>query len=226
MSWLKEQINEEWYEFITPIITSEQFKKDWLKISKDYTSIACYPEKNKIFNAFKKTSLNNIRVILIGEECYCNNLATGLCFDTEGKNPSINLEAIYNGFTEEYPHNFYTDLMDGRLWRWAENGILMFNTVLTVQKNNPQSHANLWKYFTTELFKLFNTIDRPIAYIAWGSHAQALVKTITNPKHLIVTSDYPSKKEWSSNGNFKTIENFIKNNYDNKFEWEQHYLRR
>ena len=227
MSWLNDQIGDDWYKALKPIITSEEFKKDWVNIIADYNIIKCYPEKDTIFRAFKMVNLDDVKVVLIGQDPYHDGVSTGLCFDTDGKKSTPSLRKIYEGYTKEYPHNFYTDLMDGKLHRWCEDGIFMINTALSVQKGNANSHTKLWSYFSSMMFRqVLDNIDRPILYIAWGSYAKNFVDLIQNPKHCKVIAKHPasaiySGEEWDSNGTFKIIETFIKENYDEGFQWEK-----
>ena len=225
MSFLKQQVGNEWYNFMSDII-DEDFKSNWKAIVEQYKTTICYPDINNVFRAFKEVELDKVRVVLIAQDPYIDGVATGLCLDTNGKKITPSLRKIYEGYSKEYPHNFYTDLMDGRLHRWTEHGILMLNTALTVEAGKSGSHTKYWEDFTINLFKKFNDIDRPILYIAWGKHAQLLVDaTINNTKHQIVKASHPvsavyKNTEWNSNGSFKKIETFLNKNYDKSFKWE------
>ena len=132
---------------------------------------------------------------------------------------------MYHGFTKEYPHNFYTDMMDGKIHRWTESGILMLNTALSVQKGNANSHTLLWEYFTEHLFRKLNKLNKPIMYVAWGKNAQIVTDTlIDNPKHEVIKAKHPasaiySKTDWDSNGTFKAVEKFLWNEYKTKVIW-------
>jgi len=231
MGWLSEQVGENWWKIIKPIVQTEQFKKDWTAIMNDYSKIVCFPEKNTIFRAFKEVDVDNIKVVLIGQDPYIGvnadgtSEATGLAFDTNGKKITPTLKQMYYAFSDEYPHNFYTDLMDGKLHRWSEKGILMLNTSLTVQKGISNSHKQYWKEFTGLLFRQLDAIKTPILFIAWGQDAKGFANLIQNPIHQKIIAPHPASAlykgiKWDSKGTFKGIENFIKENYDKSFEWE------
>lgn len=223
MSWLQEQVGNDWYEVIEPIVKTEDFKQKWQALGKRMKTHTVYPEKDNIFRCFRETPLNNMKVVLIGQDPYHNGTATGLCFDTNGIGTQ-SLNQIYAGYTKEYPHNFNTNMMSGKLEHWANQGILMLNTALTVDKGNAGSHIAIWENFMKKLFKYFNTIDRPIAYIAWGNKAIEFCKNLNNPKHEIFTAKHPAsavytKGTWDSNGTFKNVEKWIKEKYEKEIHW-------
>lgn len=223
MSWVKKQIGNEWYKYLSPIIQSNEFKSDFKKIANQYGKVKCYPDINQIFRCFEECKFEDLKIVLIGLDPYINGQATGLCFETEGKyTPTIN--QMYTGYTKEYPSNFNVNFLDGKLAHWANQGMLMYNTALTVEKGKTNSHALYWKYFTTELFKKLNKLDKSLLFIAWGNAAQNYTKLITNSKHTIINATHPvsasyTGTEWDSKGNFKFTEKWIKENYNLKWEW-------
>jgi uracil-DNA glycosylase len=133
---------------------------------------------------------------------------------------------MYYGFSDEYPHNFYTDLMDGKLHRWCDDGILMLNTSLTVKKNVAGSHTKYWKDFTGLLFRELDRINRPVLFVAWGQHAKEYLTLVQSPKHQKIIASHPASAiykgtKWDSEDSFGGIESFIKEFYDKKFKWEK-----
>lgn len=225
MSWLKEQIGNEWYDLLNPILKSPDFKDDFASINKDLETTLCYPDKNKVFRAFEECKLKDLKVILIGQDPYHDGSATGLCFDTGGKKVTPSLRMINGAFDKEYPDNFNTALMEGNLEHWSKQGILMLNTALTVKAGKANSHAKYWRYFTYKLFKELNKIKRPLLFIAWGTNAKTLVdETITSFDHSIIKALHPAaaiykKIDWDSNNTFISTQQWLKDNYKQQIRW-------
>lgn len=151
-----------------------------------------YPEMNNIFNAFKYTDYNDVRAVIIGQDPYHGpNQAHGLCFSVQkdvDKPPSLN-----NIFKELESDLGITPPTHGELTKWAKNGVMLLNSVLTVRGGNAGSHRNKgWEIFTDRAISLLNERDEPIVFILWGNYARAKKSLITNPKHLILESAHPS----------------------------------
>ncbi len=151
-----------------------------------------YPEMNNIFNAFKYTDYDNVRAVIIGQDPYHGpNQAHGLCFSVQkgiDKPPSLN-----NIFKELESDLGITPPNHGELTKWAKNGVMLLNSVLTVRGGNAGSHRNKgWEIFTDRAISLLNERDEPIVFILWGNYARAKKNLITNPKHLILEAAHPS----------------------------------
>lgn len=219
MSWLQQQVGADWYKIIEPIVKSDEFKKSWLAIG----SSNFYPDKENIFRCFRECPVDKLRIVLIGQDVYPNGEGTGLCFDTNGKKTTPSLRQMLLAYDKEFPSHFNTHFMEGKLEVWAKRGVLMYNTALTVERGKAGSHLHLWEYFTTELFKKLNDFDKPLCFIAWGKNAQKLVANISN-KHLVLTASHPASAvynggTWDSNNNFQDAEKFVKEKYNESFEW-------
>lgn len=133
-----------------------------------------YPPKEDVFNAFKTTPLEKVRVVLIGQDPYHGpDQAHGLCFSVKrGIKPPPSLANMYKELVNDIPG--FQIPNHGDLTQWAEQGILMLNTVLTVEQGQAHSHANAgWETFTTEALKLLNAQEQPIIFVLWGSHARS-----------------------------------------------------
>ena len=151
-----------------------------------------YPPADDIFNALHLTPLSKVKVLILGQDPYHNEgQAHGLCFSVK---PEVDippsLENIYKELKDDLgckiPNNGY-------LVKWAEQGVLMLNTVLTVRAHQANSHQGRgWEQFTDAIINAVNAQDRPIVYMLWGRPAQSKIPMLTNPKHLILKAPHPS----------------------------------
>ncbi len=179
------------------LLLKDEYRKDYfikLKnyIINEYKNKTVYPKMSEIFNAFTKTSYDNVKVVIIGQDPYHGeNEAEGLSFSVKigiQKPPSL-----INIFTELKSDLGIDPPNHGSLVSWAKEGVLLLNATLTVIKDTPRSHANKgWEIFTDEVIKLINQKDTPVVFILWGSDARSKKKLITNPKHFIIESAHPS----------------------------------
>jgi len=210
-------IGNDWDEILNVIEGSEGFKKFLSIINNKYNEKTIYPPKNYIFNALKLTSYKNTKVVIVGQDPYHGEgEAHGLSFSVmDGIKIPPSLQNIYK--------ELYNDLgipisKSGNLTKWAKEGVLLLNAVLTVEKDKPASHRNLgWELLTDYIIKVLNEKKEPIVFILWGNFAKEKIKYITNKRHLIITSTHPSPFS-AHNGFFgskpfsKTNKFLIKNN--------------
>ena len=185
-------IGNSWDELL-----KEEYKKEYFKnlqnfIIDEYKKKTIYPKMSEIFNAFTKTSYDNVKVVILGQDPYHGeNEAEGLSFSVKvgiQKPPSL-----INIFSELKDDLGIDPPNHGSLVSWAEQGVLLLNATLTVVKDCPRSHANKgWETFTDEVIKLINKKDTPVVFILWGSDARSKKSLITNKKHLIIESAHPS----------------------------------
>ena len=209
-------IGNSWDEKLSVIWNSPGFHNFYNMIMKLYDEKTIYPLKENIFNAFKLTSFENVKVVIVGQDPYHGEgEAHGLSFSVQD-NVKIppSLQNIYK--------ELYSDLgiirNDTDLSDWAKQGVLLLNSVLTVEKDKPASHKFIgWEQFTDEIIKKLNEKEEPIVFILWGNFAKSKIKYITNPKHLVISSSHPSPFS-AYNGFFgskpfsKTNDFLIKNN--------------
>ena len=203
-------------------LLSDEYKKDYFKnlqkfIIKEYKNKTIYPKMSEIFNAFTKTSYDNVKVVILGQDPYHGEgEAEGLSFSVKvgiQKPPSL-----INIFTELKNDLGINPPNHGSLVSWAEQGVLLLNATLTVVKDNARSHAGHgWEIFTDEVIKLINKKETPVVFILWGSDARSKRSLITNKKHLIIESAHPSPLSayrgfFGSKPFSKTNEFLIKNN--------------
>ena len=185
-------ITNDWLEAI-----GDEFKKEYYRdlynfVKDEYSKTVIYPPADDIFNAFHFTPLSKVRVLLLGQDPYHNeNQAHGLSFSVQpGQDIPPSLQNIYKELNDDLgcyiPNN-------GFLKKWAEQGVLLLNTVLTVRAHQANSHKNHgWELFTDAIINAVNKQDRPIVYFLWGAPAQKKAAMLNNPKHLILEAPHPS----------------------------------
>lgn len=212
-------INNDWDEVLSSVWNSPGFKKFMSIIDKKYSETTCFPEYNDIFNALKLTPYSKVKVVILGQDPYHGTgEAHGLSFSVKDdikKPPSLK-----NIFKELHDDLGYPEPKSGNLEKWAKEGVLLLNSVLTVEKDKAASHKDLgWEILTDHIIKLLNMKETPIVFILWGNFAKKKKIYITNKKHLIIESPHPSpfsaytgffgSKPFSKTNNF-----LIKNNIE------------
>ncbi len=178
-------------------LLSEELKKEYFQkliefVKDEYKIKTIYPKSTDIFNAFKMTSYQDVKVVLLGQDPYHGiGQAHGLSFSVkEGirKPPSLQ-----NIFKELHDDLGCTIPSNGSLMQWAKEGVLLLNAVLTVEEGKPASHKDRgWEIFTDDVIKIINQKTTPVVFILWGSYARGKKKLITNPIHYVVESAHPS----------------------------------
>lgn len=210
-------IGNSWDEKLSVIWNSSGFKNFYNMIMKLYDKKTIYPLKENIFNAFKLTSFENVKVVIMGQDPYHGEgEAHGLSFSVQD-NVKIP-PSLQNIYKELYSDLGIPPKNTGNLTGWAKEGVLLLNSTLTVEKDKANSHQGLgWQYFTDYVIKVLNLSEKPIVFILWGNFARSKKVLITNPKHLILESPHPSPFS-AYNGFFgskpfsKTNDFLIKNN--------------
>lgn len=154
-----------------------------------------YPPSNEIFNAFNTTPFDKVRVVILGQDPYHGDgQAHGLCFSVrKGIKPPPSLVNIYKELAEDLGPDNFTIPNHGDLTKWAEQGVLLLNTVLTVRAHEALSHRNQgWEEFTDNVIKILNEKKDRIIFVLWGGPARSKSKLIDPKKHIILTSAHPS----------------------------------
>jgi uracil-DNA glycosylase len=176
----------------------EEFKKPYYRklygfVREEYSKNTVYPPSGDIFNALHFTPLSGVKVLILGQDPYHNeHQAHGLSFSVlpDQKDIPPSLQNIYKELHDDLgcsiPNNGY-------LKKWADQGVLLLNTVLTVRAHQANSHQGQgWEQFTDAVISAVNKQDRPIVYMLWGRPAQTKIKMLDNPKHLILKAPHPS----------------------------------
>ncbi|QQZ09386.1 uracil-DNA glycosylase [Heyndrickxia vini] len=179
-----------------PILEGE-FKKPYYQqlrksLKQEYQTRVIYPDQNDIFNALHFTSFNDTKVVIIGQDPYHGpGQAHGLSFSVK---PEVKIPPSLQNIYKE----LHTDLGcyipdNGYLVKWAKQGVLMLNAVLTVRAGIPNSHKGLgWEIFTDKVIETLNQRETPVVFILWGKFAQQKQQLITSPRHFIIKSPHPS----------------------------------
>ena len=185
-------ITNDWLKELEPEFQKPYYKKLFEFVKTEYNTSQVFPPADDIFNAFHLTPLNEVKVVILGQDPYHNvGQAHGLCFSVK---PEVavppSLVNIYKELQADLgcyiPNNGY-------LIKWAQQGILMLNTVLTVRAHMANSHRGKgWEEFTDAAILALNKQDRPIVFILWGRPAQMKEKMLNNPNHLILKAAHPS----------------------------------
>lgn len=175
----------------------DEFKKPYYaelykKVLEEYKETQIFPPSDDIFNAFHFTPLSEVKVVIIGQDPYHNvGQAHGLCFSVK---PDVDIPPSLVNIYKELHDDVGCYIPDnGYLEKWAKQGVLMLNSVLTVRAHQANSHQGLgWEKFTDAVIRAVNEQDRPIVYMLWGRPAQNKAKSVNNPKHLLLKAPHPS----------------------------------
>ncbi len=181
----------EWQDFINNEKNKDYYINLKKKVDEEYQNYICYPSYDNIFHAFKMTKLENVKVMILGQDPYHEvNQAHGLAFSVLCEKLPPSLINIYKEMSSDLG---VVVNQDGNLDYLAKQGVLLLNTILTVRDGKALAHQNFgWETFTDNVIKLLNTLDQPIVYILWGKNAISKTKYLNNPKHMILTSVHPS----------------------------------
>jgi len=219
-----EVIRNDWDEKLKTIWTSDGFKKFMEIVKTKYKENTCFPEYNNIFNALKLTPFSKVKVVILGQDPYHGvGEAHGLSFSVQDgirKPPSLK-----NIFKELKDDLNIDEPESGNLTHWADEGVLLLNSVLTVEKDKAASHKDLgWHLFTDHIIKLLNEKETPVVFILWGSFARSKKVYITNKKHFIIESTHPSPFSAASgffgSKPFSKTNNYLINAGMNPINWD------
>lgn len=214
-------------DWLTPL--SPEFKKPYYaglykKIREEYSKQQIFPPADEIFTAFELTPLSKVKVVIIGQDPYHGEgQAHGLCFsvkpDIETPPSLVNIYKELNTDLGCYIPN------NGYLTKWAKQGVLLLNTVLTVRAHQANSHRGIgWEEFTDAAIRILNEQDRPIVYLLWGKPAQAKKSMLNNPKHLILEAPHPSPlsayRGFFGCQHFSKTNEFLKENGLAPIDWQ------
>lgn len=185
-------ITNDWASYLDVEYKKEYYKNLYKKVNEEYNNYQVFPHADDIFNAFHLTPLSKVKVVILGQDPYHNfDQAHGLCFSVK---PGIDVPPSLVNIYKELKDDVGCDIPNnGYLVKWAEQGILMLNTVLTVRAHTAYSHRKMgWETFTDAAIRILNEQNRPIVFILWGKPAQAKKAMLTNPNHLILEAPHPS----------------------------------
>ena len=185
-------IGNEWDALLADEIKKDYYLRLREFLKQEYTTRRIYPPMEDIFNALRHTSYSNVRAVILGQDPYHGaGQAHGMCFSVKkGTPPPPSLQNIFKELKADLgidPPNH------GELTQWADNGVLLLNTVLTVREGQANSHRGMgWEHFTDRVIQLLNERQQPIVFLLWGGNARSKANLITNPQHLVLQCAHPS----------------------------------
>ena len=185
-------ISNDWLVPLKDEFKKPYYKELYYKIKDEYSHYEVFPEANDIFNAFDFTPLANVKVVILGQDPYHNNgQAHGLSFSVK---PEVEIPpSLVNIYQELHDDLGCYIPNNGYLKKWADQGVLLLNTVLTVRAHNANSHRGIgWEQFTDAAIKAINDLNRPVVFMLWGRPAQSKKSLLNNPQHLILEAPHPS----------------------------------
>ena len=185
-------ISNDWLPLLKEEFGKEYYKKLYQTVNEEYKTHVIYPAPDDLFNAFHFTPLSKVKVVILGQDPYHNEgQAHGLCFSVQyGVEIPPSLLNIYKELQDDLG---CTIPSHGYLKKWADQGVLLLNTVLTVRAHEANSHRGIgWEEFTDAAIRILNEQERPIVFMLWGSNAREKKSMLTNPKHLILEAPHPS----------------------------------
>ncbi|MDO4620208.1 MAG: uracil-DNA glycosylase [Lachnospiraceae bacterium] len=181
-----------WAEALREEFAKPYYAKLYQTVLREYQTQLVYPPDKDIFNAFTYTPLEDVRVLILGQDPYHEpGQANGLSFSV---NPGIRIPPSLQNICKELQSDLGCEIPDnGDLTCWAKQGVMLLNTVLTVRAHQANSHKNIgWEEFTDAAIRALAAQDRPIVFILWGGQARKKKSMITNPKHYVIESVHPS----------------------------------
>jgi uracil-DNA glycosylase len=191
----------------------------------EYGSRTIYPDMHDIFNALRYTAYADVKAVILGQDPYHGpGQAHGLCFSVKpGVEPPPSLVNIFKELAQEYP-SVFTLPSDGYLAPWAERGVLLLNTVLTVRAGQANSHKGKgWEQLTDRVIGLLNERPEPRVCLLWGANARAKKAVITNPAHLVLEAPHPSPLSAHNGffgcGHFTKTDSFLESNGLSPIDW-------
>lgn len=214
----------DWYQAL-----KDEFKKDYYRtlfetVRTEYQTRQIFPPADDVFNAFHLTPLKDVKVVILGQDPYHGeNQAHGLCFSVK---PGVDIPpSLVNIYKELQDDLGCTIPSHGYLTKWARQGVLMLNTVLTVRAHQANSHRGIgWEEFTDAAIRVLNEQDRPMVFILWGRPAQMKKSMLNNPKHLILEAPHPSPlssyRGFFGSKPFSKTNNFLVANGMEPIDWQ------
>ena len=219
------KINESWKKLLDSEFNSEYFKNLISFIKEDYSKTTCYPKGSQIFNAFDFCPINDLKVVIIGQDPYHGvDQANGLCFSVnKGISHPPSLINIFKEIQSDLGYKYQDN--KGDLTKWAKQGVMLLNATLTVRNNSAGSHQNKgWETFTDKVIELISIETNNTVFLLWGSFAKQKKKLIDTEKHKILESGHPSplsanRGYWFGNKHFSRCNDYLDSVGKSKIDW-------
>ena len=214
--------NNDWDNILNEEINKDYFKSLLNTVSKLYEEKTIYPPKKDVFNAFR-LNYKDVKVVILGQDPYHGTgEAHGYAFSCLKTPIPPSLKNIYKELYSDL--GIEKDMLNGDLTPWANQGVMLLNATLTVEKDKPNSHKDLgWNKFTDSVISKLNEREDPIVFILWGNFAREKAKLINNPQHLVIESPHPSpfsaRNGFFGSKPFSKTNNFLNKNNKKPINW-------
>jgi uracil-DNA glycosylase len=217
-------LNDGW----APLLAEEFEKAYYLELreflTEEYANETVYPEKEDIFNALRFTDYDDVKVVILGQDPYHGpGQAHGLSFSVK---PGVVIPPSLRNIFKELNADLGCRIPDnGYLKKWANQGVMLLNTVLTVRKGEANSHKGKgWEIFTDKVITLLNEREKPVIFILWGKPAQSKLKLIDESKHKIIMSVHPSplsaRRGFFGSKPFSKVNEILRKQGDQEIDWQ------
>lgn len=215
-------INKKWDIILEDEMKQEYFKKLGIFVKKEYKTKQVFPPYDNVFDALRFTDYDDVKVVILGQDPYHGlGEAHGLSFSVhEGIPMPPSLQNIFKELESDLGiKRTKSDLTD-----WAKQGVLLLNSIMTVEKDKPLSHKDKgWEIFTDDIIKYLNEREKPVIFLLWGSFARSKKALITNKRHYIIESVHPSPlsayRGFFGSKPFSKINNILKSNNEEIINW-------
>ena len=220
-----ELFHNDWDSVLEDVTKTTEFYNTMVMVKKEYQTKTIFPPKEHIFEALKLTSYKDTKVVIVGQDPYHGvGEAHGLSFSVrKGIRVPPSLQNIYKEIYDDL--GIVEPKTNGDLTKWAKEGVLLLNAILSVEKDKAGSHSNMgWEFFTDSIIKKLNEKETPIVFILWGSFARSKKFYITNKKHLIIESTHPSpfsaRNGFFGSKPFSKANDFLIKNGEKPIDWQ------
>jgi len=214
----------DWQAILEPEFKKEYYLKLRAFLANEYRTQTIFPKAEQIFSALHLTAYEDVKVVIIGQDPYHGEgQAHGLCFSV---NQDIKIPpSLVNIYKELNSDIGATVPNHGNLKKWADEGVLLLNAILTVRAHQPTSHHKKgWEQFTDHIISLMNEREKPVVFILWGAYARSKAQLITNPQHFVIESPHPSplsaSRGFFGSRPFSKTNHFLEANGIKPIDWE------
>ncbi|WP_369901647.1 uracil-DNA glycosylase [Bacillus manliponensis] len=220
---MMKRLQNDWAPLLSTEFEKPYYQKLEQFLAEEYKTQVIYPVATDIFNALHYTSYEDTKVVILGQDPYHGpNQAHGLSFSVQ---PEVKIPpSLLNMYKELQDDLGYEVPNNGYLVKWAEQGVLLLNAVLTVRQGEANSHKGKgWEMFTDRIIELLNEREKPVIFVLWGRHAQAKKKLITNENHYIIESVHPSplsaRRGFFGSKPYSKINELLSNMGEKEIDW-------
>jgi len=221
---MKNILKNDWAQLLESEFQKPYYEKLWAFLIEEYSKFTIYPNQKDIFNALHYTPYENVKAVILGQDPYHGpGQAHGLSFSVK---PEMRIPPSLRNIFKELKNDIGCDVPNnGYLVKWAEQGVLMLNTILTVRAGQAFSHRGQgWEIFTDRVISLLNEREKPVVFILWGRPAQEKIALINTNKHKIIQSPHPSpfaaRKGFFGSNPFSKTNEFLHKLDETPIDWQ------